>query len=114
MSRTTVIVAALVALVAVIGAALFLSGGFSSPEARRERTLRQLNTSGVVVRRACGLGEAHVDGARWAEMRGDAQQEAASALASWCAEQGGASTLTILDANSRARLGHWDGQALVR
>ena len=107
------IVAAIVVLIALAAAALFLSGRFS-PEARREGTLRRLNTSGVVVRRACGLGEAHVDGARWTEMRGDAQQEAASALASWCAEQGGASTMTILDANSDARLGHWDGRALVR
>ena len=107
------IVAALVVLVALAATALFLSGQFS-PEARRERTLRRLNTSGVVVRRACGLGEAHVDGARWTEMRGEAQEEAALALASWCAEQGGASTMTILDTNSRVRLGHWDGRALVR
>ena len=104
--------AAVVVLVLVTGAALFLSGRFSSPEARRERTLRRLNTSGVVVRRACGLGEAHVDGARWTEMRGEAQEEAASALASWCADQGGASAITILDANSRARLGHWNGSSL--
>ena len=111
MSRAAIIVAAVVVLGAVAATALILSGPLS-PEARRDRTLRRLNTSGVVVRRACGLGEAHVDGARWTEMRGDAQEDAASALASWCAEQGGASTMTIIDANSRARLGHWDGNSL--
>ena len=113
MSRPAVIVAAFVVLVAVGAAALMLSGRFS-PEARRERTLRRLNASEVVVRRACGLGEAHVDGAKWTDMRGEAQAEAAAALASWCAEQGGASTITILDAHSRARLGHWDGTSLVK
>ena len=110
MSRPAIIVAVVVLGAAAV-AALVLSGRFS-PEARRERALRNLNTSGVVVRRACGLGEAHVDGARWAEMRGDAQRDAAAALASWCAEQGGASTMTIIDANSRARLAHWDGTGL--
>ena len=106
-------IAALVAVVVIAGIALMLSGRFS-PEARRERTLRRLNDSGIVVRRACGLGEAHVDGARWTELRGEGQEEAAAALASWCAEQGGASAITILDANSRARLARWNGSSLER
>ena len=110
MSRTVGVLAALAAIIA-IAAVLMLKGRFS-PEARRERTLRNLNTSGVIVRRACGLGEAYVDGARWTEMRDGAREEAAEAVASWCAEQGGSSTLTIFDANSRARLGRWNGSQM--
>lgn len=109
MSRTAIVFAALAAIVAAAAAVLMLSGRFS-PEARRERTLRQLNTSGVIVRRACGLGEAYVDGARWAEMRDGAREQAAEAVASWCAEQGGSRTVTIFDANSRTPLGRWNGK----
>ena len=99
-----------IVLVAII-AALIMTGTFS-PEARRERLLRQLNERGVVVRRSCGLGEAHVDGALWRDMTADAKEKAAAAIAGWCAEQGGENKLTILDSNTHGVLARWTGSGL--
>lgn len=99
--------------IVVLGAAaaLVLSGAIPLGQSR-ERLLRRLNENGTVVRRSCGLGEAHVDSARWNGMNAKAQQAAASAIASWCAEQGGDATLTVLDYQTRAPLARWNGTAL--
>jgi hypothetical protein len=105
-------VIAIGAVVLLAGAAALIMSGAFSPEARRDRLLRSLNDRGIVVRRSCGLGEAHVDGARWREMSPDSRREAASAIAGWCAEQGGENRLTILDSDSHVQLGRWNGSSL--
>lgn len=100
-------------LVVFVAAATAACDQFTA-EGRRRRTLDRLNETGTVVRRSCGLGEIHVDAARWGSMSPADQEGAAAALASYCAEQGGAPTLTVLDANSHAAIARWTGSALER
>ena len=109
--RKLVVLAIVVILVIAAAAALLVSGYFS-PERRREQTLRRFSNDGTVVRRSCGLGEAHVDGARWRDLSQRDRERLASAIASWCAEQGGAATLTVIDTNSHAPVARWNGTAL--
>lgn len=109
MRKLTVIIIAIVALGAL--ALAFLTGQFSS-ERQRERALRRFSEDGTVVRRSCGLGEVHVDGARWQDLSSRDRERAASAIASWCAEQGGPATLTVFDANTRAVIARWNGENL--
>jgi hypothetical protein len=103
---------AIAAVLLLAGAALLMMSGAFSPEARRDRLLRQLNDRGVVVRRSCGLGEAHVDGALWRDMTADAREKAAAAIAGWCAEHGGENRLTILDSNTHGVVARWNGSSL--
>jgi hypothetical protein len=107
--RRIIIVVAILAGAAV--AAVLLSGVFST-ERQRERALRRFSSDGTVVRRSCGLGEAHVDRARWQVLSAEDQARAASAIASWCTEQGGVPTLTVFDADTRTPLARWNGSAL--
>lgn len=106
MRKLTVIVIGMLLLAALVVA--FLTGQFS-PERQRERALRRFSEDGTVVRRSCGLGEVHVDGARWQDLSARDRERAAAAIASWCAEQGGPETLTVFDANTRAVLVRWNG-----
>jgi len=100
-------------LVVLVAAAAVACDQFSA-EGRRRRTLHRLNETGTVIRRSCGLGEIHVDAARWGGMKPADQESAAAALASYCVEQGGESTLTVLDANSHTAIARWTGSALER
>ena len=109
MRKLIIIVIAIVAPGALILA--FLTGQFSS-ERQRERALRRFSEDGTVVRRSCGLGEVHVDGARWQDLSGRDRERAASAIAWWCAEQGGPATLTVFDVNTRSELARWNGTSL--
>ena len=108
--RTVTIIIIVILGVAAFAIA-FLSGQFS-PDRQRERALRRFNEDGTVVRRSCGLGEVHVDGARWQDLSSRDRERAASAIASWCADQGGPATLTVFDVNTRAALARWDGKTL--
>jgi hypothetical protein len=115
MFRRLIIVAAVMLLVGGTAFVLLFREQLASrftAEGRRARTLERLNDSGTVVRRSCGLGEAHVDAARWRDLSAGDQERAAAALASWCADQGGASTLTVIDSNTRTTLAKWDGSRL--
>jgi hypothetical protein len=107
--RTLIVAVCLVVLAAAV---IFVVSRRMSPEGRRDRMLRSLNETGTVVRRSCGLGEAHVDGARWQQLGSERQQEAAAAIASWCAEQGGQATLNVIDSNTRTTLARWNGSSL--
>jgi hypothetical protein len=100
-------------LVVFVAAAVAACDQFTA-EGRRRRTLQRLNESGTVVRRSCGLGEIHVDGARWGGMKPADQESAAAALASYCVEQGGEPRLTVFDANSHAAIARWTGSTLER
>ncbi len=81
-------------------------------EGRRERVMRRLNDREILIRRSCGLQTAYVDGGRWRELGSGEQQRAADAIAAYCKEHGGDSTLLIVDATTRAQLGKWNGTAL--
>lgn len=110
-TRTLIVIAGV--LLVLLGAAFLLRDElFPTAEARRERLLRRLNEQEIVVRRSCGLGEAHVDGGRWSRLNAEEQERAAAAIASWCAEQGGEKTLNVLDSNTRTSLGRWNGTSL--
>lgn len=106
--RIRLIIAACI-LVLLAGAGFVLLSG--TPEGRRDRLLRRLNSQEILIRRSCGSGEAYVDGPRWNRLDPEDKERAASAIASWCAEQGGQNTLTVLDVNTRANLGRWSGTA---
>ena len=104
--------AIIIAIVVLVAGAVWLL--WFSGWRGRDQTLRRLNENGTVVRRSCGLGEAHVDAGRWQRLDPSDQERAASAIASWCAEQGGLNTLTVLDSDSRAILARWNGTSLER
>lgn len=112
MSTRTLIVAASILLLVLLGAFLLRDQLFPSAETRRERLLRRLNEQEIVIRRSCGVGEAYVDAARWNNLSADDRERAAAAIASWCAEQGGERTLNVLDSNTRVSLGRWNGASL--
>ncbi len=113
MRRVIIIAVVVLAAVLAVTAALVISG-WLSPERQRQQTLRRFNEDGTVVRRSCGLGEAHVDAARWRNLSARDQERLASAIASWCAEQGGATTLTLIDSNAHTPVARWNGTALER
>ena len=85
-----------------------------SAEGRRARMLARLNNTDVVSRRSCGTGEAYVNAAKWQDLGSRDQERAAEALAAYCASQGGDGSMAIIDGNSYARLGRWNGTALER
>jgi hypothetical protein len=78
---------------------------------RRDRMLRRLTSTEILVRRSCGPGEAYVDAARWNQLSSADRQLAADALASYCAAQDGATTVTVYDASSRETLARGTGTA---
>jgi hypothetical protein len=107
--RKWIVIGVLILAVAAFVVLRYISGGGG-----RDYVLRRLNQREIVVRRSCGTGEVYVDPARWRDLSAREQERAASALASWCAEQGGASTIAVLDSYTRATLGRWNGNALER
>ena len=109
---------AMVVLILLAGAVAFLLGdrlaSRFTTEGRRQRMLSRLHDDEILVRRSCGVGEAYVDAGRWRGLSDSDRQRAADAIAAYCASQGGGNTLTVLDAESRAVLGRWDGAALTQ
>jgi len=113
MSRRTIAIVVtlllvLAALVAVSQRDLFTTAG------RNARFLSRLERSDLIVRRSCYSMESFVNGSRWGDLSPADQQRAAQALAAYCAEQGSTGQMTILEVDSRRKLGHWDGTGFQR
>jgi hypothetical protein len=104
----TAIIVALAAMIATTQRDLFTAEG------RGMRALRSLERSGLVVRRSCYSSETFVNASAWGRMAQADQQRAAQVLGAYCSQQGSSGEMTILDAESRQKLAHWDRATLQR
>jgi hypothetical protein len=109
--RVLIIIAVIAALAAVIVAT---QRDLFTAEGRSLRALRSLERSGLVIRRSCYSSETFVNGPAWGRMAQSDQQRAAEALGAYCTQQGSSGEMTILDADSRQKLAHWDRSTFQR
>ena len=105
--RTVVVIIAIIAALAVMAFALLPD--FFSAEGRRARFLRELERGPLVVRRSCGSMETFVHVSYWQALPASRQERTARALADYCRDQGAAGQMTIVEAESKRKLAHWDG-----
>lgn len=110
--RIVIVVASILGVLAVLVA--FSQRDRFTTAGRHARFLRMLERSDLVVRRSCYSMETFVLEARWSGLSPDDQQRAAEVLAVYCAEQGSTGQMTILDSDSRRKLGYWDGTGFSR
>jgi hypothetical protein len=110
--RTAVVIVAMIA--ALAAAAIVLQPDLFTAEGRRARFLRELERGPLVVRRSCASMEAFVNASYWQAMSSSRQERTIQALADYCREQGSAGRMTIVEAESKRKLAHWDGSAFQR
>jgi hypothetical protein len=112
MKRVLLIIVALVVL--LVGMAVAMRPELFTSEGRRARFLRSLERGPLVVRRSCSSMETFVQESHWRAMREGDQERAGQLLAQYCQEQGSGGQMTIVDAESKRKLAHWDGSAFQR
>jgi hypothetical protein len=110
--RTAIVIAAVIA--AALALAFVAQPELFTAAGRQARFLRSLERGPLVVRRNCQSMETFVQGSYWQSMRDSDREQAGRLLAEYCREQGSSGQMTIVDAESKQKLAHWDGSALQK
>lgn len=100
-------------IVAAMAAAYVLEPQLFTAEGGRARFMRSLESGPLVVRRSCYSMETFVNAEHWAALGQGDRRRAAEVLGAYCRDQGSAGAMTIVDAESRRKLAHWDGSSFT-
>lgn len=111
MKRILIVIVGVIA--ASIAAVYLVEPQLFTTEGRRARFMRRLESGPLVVRRSCYSMETFVKVEHWSALGEGDRRKTAEVLGAYCLDQGSAGAMTIVDAESRRKLAHWDGSTFT-